>query len=250
MAKKRTKSRSKKTTNNTVRKTKKKVIKKNAKKRVVKPAKKKAKKTVKKKTTKSSTPSPKVTSQPLTHKEVKKMRARSHPIETILRLIIFFSIIGLIIAGYLMYMHFKPEASSICTFEGKLNCDTVNKSVYSKFLGIPNAIIGAVGYLYFIVWSILMLKGFDLTKTHSKLRAKHLNFLMILFAIIGFGFSLYLLYVETFILYAYCIFCLASLGIITIILILSIMSWSHCMRCRHVMNRIHYKAKGKMCRYC
>ncbi|HII71634.1 TPA: vitamin K epoxide reductase family protein [Candidatus Woesearchaeota archaeon] len=185
-----------------------------------------------------------------THKDIMKWKPKAHPIERILKGIIILSVLGLVIAGYLIYLHYKPEASTICTFGEKLNCDVVNKSVYSKFLGIPNAIIGALGYIYFILVSVLILKGYDLSKIHPRLRAKHLNFLVILFAIIGWVFSMYLLYIETYVLFAYCVFCLASLAVISIIMVLSIFSYSHCFRCRKVMSRIHYKASGKMCRYC
>ena len=186
----------------------------------------------------------------ITHADVKKMKLWCHPVERMLKAIIVLSFIGLIIASYLIFLHYKPAASTICTFGERLNCDVVNKSDYSKFLGVPNAIIGALGYIYFIIISIIALKGYDTTKINKRLKPKHLNLLVILFACFGWLFSMYLLYIEKFVIHAYCIFCLASLGIITIIFIISIFSYRRCMKCRNILHKVQMKARGKMCRYC
>jgi len=186
----------------------------------------------------------------LSKKEIKKLHPKRHPIESMYIALIILSLLGLFVVVYLIYLHYKPEAASICTINNKLDCDVVNKSVYARFLGIPNSIIGALGYLYFIISSFVILKGFNLSKVHYKLRTRHLVILTFIFALIGEGFSLYLLYIEAFVLHTYCIFCLSSLVIMTAIFILSMIILTYCNRCKDIMRRIHYKARGQMCRYC
>ncbi|MFC1722810.1 vitamin K epoxide reductase family protein [Nanoarchaeota archaeon] len=215
-------------------------------KKTKKATKKKAVKKTTKKTPKKTKPTPKA----LSHSELKKLKVKAHPIEVALKLIIILSLLGTGVAGYLVYLHYQPEASTICNINEKLNCDVVNKSVYSKFLGIPNSMIGIAGYLFFIIVSIVFLKGYDLSKIHKRLKAKHLNLAVILAAGLGWIFSLYLLYIEKFVLHAYCIFCLASLAIITVIFLVSIASYTQCLRCRNIIKRIHLKSRGKVCRYC
>ncbi len=238
-----------KTKRKLVNKTKKKATKKVGRKNVRTANRKTSKKTEKKKK-KFSSPNKVESSNIIEKRALKDIRLRRHPVEVSLKIIIALSFLGLIVASYLIYMHYKPEAATICTFGEKLNCDVVNKSAYAKFMGIPNAIIGALGYLYFIIVSLITLKGYDLSKVAKRIRPKHLNFLVMLFAVFGWLFSMYLLYVEIFILHAFCIFCLTSLGIITIIMMTAMYSYRQCMKCRDIMHRIHLKACGKMCRYC
>ncbi len=241
--------RSKKTKRSSVKKAIKKRVnnkRKNKNRRKNKNTKKQTRSTTKHNTKQASRQTPKL----LATTNIKRLKVRPHPVEVMLKLIIALSILGIVVSGYLIYLHYKPEASEICTFNAKFNCDVVNKSDYATFMGIPNAIIGSLGYLYFLIMSVILLKGYNLRKMNKKLRPKHLNFLMMIFAGIGWLFSMYLLYIEKFVLYAYCIFCLASLAIITLIFLISIFSYRQCMKCKNVLHKIQMKARGNMCRYC
>jgi len=181
--------------------------------------------------------------------EIETFKKKLHPVETITKIIIFLAIIGAFVALYLIYLHFRNGGSSFCNINERFNCDVVNRSSYSVFLGIPVAIIGFLGYLAFIVIGIAFLTGYDWSKLHKELRPKHLNWLMFAFAALGVAFSLYLAYIEEFVLHTWCIMCIASLVIITSILILSIISYTYCRRCKDQLHKVGMKA-GKACRFC
>ena len=90
----------------------------------------------------------------------------------------------------------------------------VNASKYSEVNGIPVAVVGVIGYtaLLGILW-LERKPGFFKE-----------NGSMILFGIslIGFFFTVWLIYVEIALLKAYCPFCLTSQAAMTLIFILSV----------------------------
>jgi len=120
--------------------------------------------------------------------------------------LIALNLIILPMVAFLIYAHFKPEATDFCTLGEQWRCDVVNKSIYSTIFGIPVAIPGLLTYLALLGFSIRGLK-----KDQTKLIPYALAF-------VGFGvlFSLYLTYVEAFILHTYCIFCVAQQLVILI----------------------------------
>jgi uncharacterized membrane protein len=75
-------------------------------------------------------------------------------------------------------------------------CETVAESKYSHLAGINVAVLGSVGYLLLLVAAIV--PG-DLGRFGGFLTA-----------LIGFGFSLYLTYLELFVIDAICQWCIAS----------------------------------------
>jgi uncharacterized membrane protein len=176
-------------------------------------------------------------------------KKKLHPVETLTKVIIFLAIIGIFVALYLLNLHYKNGGSSFCNINEQFNCDVVNQSPYSELFGIPVAIIGFFGYLAFIVVGVAFLTGYDWSVIHHKLRPKHLNWLMMAFGIVGFAFSLYLSYIEEFVLHTWCIMCIVSLILITTILVLSIINYSYCVRCKEKLHKLGMKT-GKVCRYC
>jgi uncharacterized membrane protein len=121
---------------------------------------------------------------------------------------------------YLTYMHFKPSASTLCKINDYLDCDIVNKSVYSELFDVPVSIWGMLTYLLLFFLGLGIYKGFRFTRWNKALR--HVNILWFMFAVTAFGvlFAGYLSYVEVFILHALCIFCVAQQIIIIILLFL------------------------------
>ena len=117
-----------------------------------------------------------------------------------MNLIVIFAIVGLMAALYSVKTHYEGGEHSICSFNETFNCDIVNQSIYSEFLGIPVALIGVGGYVFFLA-SILQYKN-------SK-NEMLMNF-MGMSALVGSAFSLYLTYVEAYVLYTWCIVCLTS----------------------------------------
>ena len=75
--------------------------------------------------------------------------------------------------------------------------------------GIPVALIGILGYGVLLVLAALY-------------RAKaEISLMLLVAALAGLGFALYLTYVEAFVLAVWCILCLSSLALIAAITVLS-----------------------------
>lgn len=90
-----------------------------------------------------------------------------------------------------------------------MNCDIVNRSIYSTVLGIPVALIGILGYAGLLILAIWH-------------RAKgERPMLLLLASVAGLSFALYLTYVEGFVLGVWCVLCLSSLALIVTITALS-----------------------------
>lgn len=126
------------------------------------------------------------------------------------------SLAGILVTAYLVYQHYKDPGGSFCNVNDYVSCDIVNKSVYSEFLGIPVAILGLIGYIVLFAGTLAMRKG--------KLSfgfVRHGTFL----AGAGALFSLYLTFIEIFILRAVCIFCLTQQILIVLIFITLLTLW-------------------------
>jgi len=132
----------------------------------------------------------------------------------LLRIITILGVIALGVSAYLTYLHFAPEASEFCNLSDKFNCEIVNKSVYSYidlgFVEVPVSLMGFGFYLFTLVVLCGLLKGWDFKKLHKSLTARCVVKIMAWLSVLGTLFSLYLTYIESFVLYTYCIFCLTS----------------------------------------
>ena len=121
------------------------------------------------------------------------------------------AIFGMLVSIYMTI--YKISANdNMCLGSG--DCSTVNASRYSEVYGIPVALIGVLGYAA-IIGIYWLERRNEFFKTNGS---------MILFGIslIGFFFTLWLVYVEIALIKALCPFCLASQITMTIIFILSI----------------------------
>jgi len=134
----------------------------------------------------------------------------------LINIIIFLSVLSVLISVYLIYLHYSANASSFCNISEQLNCDVVNKSVYSKFPtgnGMPVSILGLLTFVTIFTIALLM----RINKIKRKILEEGLFYLLV----ISFIFALYLFYVEAFILHSYCIFCLALDFLIILMLLIS-----------------------------
>jgi len=123
------------------------------------------------------------------------------------RVMVVLAFIGLGIATFLTVAHYGGIVVPCTT---KFNsCEAVQTSVYAKIVGVPVALLGAIGYLG-ILASLLA----------PEREATRLATLGLV--IFGWGFSMYLTYREGFTLHEYCEWCLSSAGILTVLLPLSI----------------------------
>jgi uncharacterized membrane protein len=117
---------------------------------------------------------------------------------------------GMGVAGYLSYVETQSVAA-ICGPVG--DCNTVQQSQYAKLFGVlPIGVLGLLGYFG-------LLAAWLARRFVPKLqRPAAIGFWgMAFFAVI---FSLYLTYLEPFVIKAVCIWCLASAVIVTLLLML------------------------------
>jgi vitamin-K-epoxide reductase (warfarin-sensitive) len=120
----------------------------------------------------------------------------------ILLAISLLAVAGMAVSSLSLYHHYGTSKSSYCDFGASFNCDMVNRSIYSVVLGVPVALIGLLGYAALLMCSTLYR------------RRAQTPALLLLGSLAGLGFTLYLAYVENFILAVWCVLCLSSLGLI------------------------------------
>lgn len=120
------------------------------------------------------------------------------------------ALIGLADSIYLTIHHYTAEPVPCSIITG---CEQVLTSSYAEVAGIPLAIFGAVAYLTAFVLAILSAYGNRLTWTLFGLQVVIMSL-----------FSGWLLYVQGFILEAFCQFCLISAATTFTLLILFITS--------------------------
>ncbi len=116
------------------------------------------------------------------------------------------SLIGFIVTAYLTYVYYNQAETSFCVTGS--SCDIVRLSGYSSIDGIPVSLVGLVGYFGLFI----------ITVSNISDRLKWLTLYFI--SLPGLVFSIYLTYVEVFVLKAICSFCLLSAILITAIFIL------------------------------
>jgi uncharacterized membrane protein len=121
------------------------------------------------------------------------------------------AIIGLLVSIYMtIYKLTSNEAMCI----GSTGCSEVNASRYSEINGIPVAVLGVVGYAAILALLFLEQRpGFF-----------QQNGTMMFFGVslVGFLFTIYLIYLEIALIKAYCPFCLASQAAMIAIFIISV----------------------------
>ncbi len=106
------------------------------------------------------------------------------------------SLAGLADATYLTVTHLTGD-DLVCGSPG--GCSAVLGSVYASVAGIPTAAFGALAY--FVAFSSATLAVFGYARART---------LLMLVVMAMFGATLWLLYVQAFILHAFCPFCLLS----------------------------------------
>ncbi len=114
------------------------------------------------------------------------------------------ALVGAGVAAYLTYVRYTGGTIA-CTTGG---CELVQGSRYSTVAGVPVALIGLVGYV--LVAALSLIRGEAGAAIGLGL------------TVIGFAFAMYLLYVQAFLIEAYCHWCLASDAVMTILLVLGV----------------------------
>ena len=135
------------------------------------------------------------------------------------RVVFVLSLLGALVSAYLWRMH-AIGADVPCGGSG--GCDAVAASPYSRFpvgSGIPVAAYGAVGY------TLLALLALGRTLTARPGRHRLLLALIALGAGAGTLASLYLTYLELWVIRAVCRWCLASQFLIAAVFVASLADW-------------------------
>ena len=124
-------------------------------------------------------------------------------------------LIGLGVAGYLTYVETRP-VSAVCGPVG--DCNTVQSSQFAWLLGVmPVGAVGMLGYLAILAsWMWSRLRQDKLAEIAP----------LAIFGMTFFGvlFSIYLTYLEPFVIRAVCLWCLSSSVIITLLFLLGLIA--------------------------
>ena len=100
---------------------------------------------------------------------------------------------GTAVAGYLTYVHYRPDAL-ICTSSG--GCETVQESSYAELVGVPVALLALLAWL-----AVLVLVAWDTELARTLVAAIGLG---------AAGFALYLVTLQALVIDAWCGWCLVN----------------------------------------
>ena len=131
---------------------------------------------------------------------------------TLWHLSLVFIVIGLFVSGYLSYVKLV-DAPVQCIASEMFSCNTVTNSIYSRFMNIP---ISYLGFGIYVILGVLLLLE------------KQIPFLvdngrLIIFGITLFfwAYSMYLVYLQFFVLQALCQWCLTHEANVTLFFIVT-----------------------------
>lgn len=120
------------------------------------------------------------------------------------RYIQIFSVVGIMLAVYLLWQQIARPAFVPCNINSVINCDAVISGEVAKTLGVPTPLYGLVGYIVLLVAAIA-----------------HWKKVLLWTSIFGLSFCLWIAYIELVILRVICPIC-----IVCQILMLSVFSLS------------------------
>lgn len=120
------------------------------------------------------------------------------------------SIIGFMDSVYLTVV--KLTHTRLYCTPGLGNCETVQNSQWSTVWGIPIALLGAVSYLVLIICFLL----------ENKKKSTFFSYLIFGISFFGFIYSMYLTWLEFFVIHEICQWCILSALCMTFIFITTI----------------------------
>jgi uncharacterized membrane protein len=149
--------------------------------------------------------------------------AETHPARDLLRtLSIILVVVGLAISGYLSYVKLA-EVPVVCVANSDtFNCEVVQNSAYSKIAGIPVAWLGFGTYAAMLILLLL----------ENRINFLKQNGALVFFAITLFAwlYSMYLVYLQVFVLKALCPWCLGHELTMTLLFLVT------CLRLRRSLS--------------
>lgn len=126
------------------------------------------------------------------------------------------ALVGCFVALYL-WLHALGYGGAIrCGGSG--GCEEVQTSQWATFLGMPVAFYGVVGYFALLVVAVAALRP-------AAIADRGWDTMLAAIASIGFLFTVYLTYLELFVIHAICRWCVGSAVIMTAIWIVAVAAW-------------------------
>jgi uncharacterized membrane protein len=132
------------------------------------------------------------------------------------------SLLGLFVSAYLYLYKIGRIGTLAC---GAGGCETVQQSPWSRFAGIEVSLIGLAGYAGLLLVSLATLQpGLSSRRWPTTL--------LVVLAGLGVGFTVYLTYLELFVIHAICRWCVGSAVIIVAIFVVALLEWRRLARPR------------------
>jgi vitamin-K-epoxide reductase (warfarin-sensitive) len=116
---------------------------------------------------------------------------------------------GVVVSILALRVHYDTGTEP-CSINEKWDCGIVNHSPYSELAGVPVAAIGIAGYFAMALLALVRQR-----------------IPIVILAVIGLGFAIYLSHIERDVLMVWCLYCVISQGIILLLTGLSL--WWVCM---------------------
>ena len=118
------------------------------------------------------------------------------------------AVLGIGVAAYLTYVEMSGTLA-VCGPVG--DCNTVQQSPYARVAGVPVGGLGLAGYAMILV-------AWGLSRTGRPGMARRATLGLLLMVFVGVLFSVYLTFLEPFVIGATCMWCLTSAVIMTLLL--------------------------------
>ena len=126
-----------------------------------------------------------------------------------------FSLVGLLASWYIYHKKHHKKEKIVCYISA--DCDKVVHSQYSRILGIDLEILGLI---YYLVLSLLVAANYLGSLTLFGFMIFNIVFVL---SAAAFVFSLFLLYVQIFVIRDWCEYCLISVAMSIVIFLIEIM---------------------------
>ena len=125
------------------------------------------------------------------------------------------ALVGFFLALYL-WLHALGIGGSLKCGTG--GCDTVQMSRWARFVGLPVALYGVIGYAAILGVALAALRP-------AALAQRPWSVLLAALATVGFLFTAYLTYLELFVIHAICRWCVGSATMVLLLFGLALWEW-------------------------
>ncbi|NHN57093.1 vitamin K epoxide reductase family protein [Calidifontibacter sp. DB0510] len=120
------------------------------------------------------------------------------------------AVLGLLVSAYLTFEHFTGSTTLACSDSGAVNCAKVTTSDWSRFLGMPVAVLGLAFFVAMVVLCLPVV---------WRRAPRWVDYLRLAAAGVGMVMVLYLVWAEFFKINAICLWC-TGVHVITFVLLI------------------------------